>query len=127
MVPRGAAGATFATVDVATVTVTSFETTARVGMYKKGKSPFGIEDMSGNVFEWVEDFVGPYPTDKGGKPLEEQVDPRGPQDGTERVVRGGGWNSLDLFWLRPTYRWSRPATKFRSHGIGFRCAAAPMG
>ncbi len=99
------------------------ETTARVGMYKKGKSPFGIEDMSGNVFEWVEDFIGPYPTEKGGKALEEQVDPRGPQDGAERVVRGGGWNSLDLFWLRPTYRWSRPATKFRSHGIGFRCAA----
>jgi formylglycine-generating enzyme required for sulfatase activity len=40
--------------------------------------------MHGNVWEWCSDRFGPYPD-------EEVVDPRGPEAGPGRVVRGGSW------------------------------------
>lgn len=100
--------------------------TSPVGSFPKGASQFGVEDMSGNVFEWVEDVYEPYPTKEKGVALTEQVDPQGPkfEKDSTRGVRGGAWNSVQLFWLRPTYRWSRPPW-YRTHGIGFRCAATP--
>ncbi len=48
---------------------------------------WGLYDVHGNVWEWCEDFFGPYPS----KP---QFDPRGPTNGTLRVMRGGGWQSI---------------------------------
>lgn len=47
---------------------------------------FGLFDMHGNVEEWCLDYYGPY----SGKT---EKDPRGPEKGTERVLRGGGWFS----------------------------------
>jgi len=48
----------------------------------KRVNPWGIYDLHGNVFEWVQDFHGPY---SGSS----QTDPRGPETGLYRVVRGG--------------------------------------
>jgi len=100
--------------------------TAPVGMFDAGASPFGVQDMSGNVFEWVEDVLAAYPAREKGVRSEELVDPHGPayEKDSERVVRGGAWNSIQTFWLRPTFRFSRPPW-YRTHGIGFRCAAPP--
>ncbi|MFT5680599.1 MAG: serine/threonine protein kinase [Myxococcota bacterium] len=57
----------------------------RVGM--KLPNDWGLQDMSGNVHEWVWDRGGPYP---GGP----QTDPTGPRHGVSRVLRGGGWRSI---------------------------------
>ncbi len=88
-----------------------FATTAPVGSFPKGASPFGLQDVVGNVWEWASDWYSPY----GPGAL---VDPTGGATGTERVLRGGAWNGSDPGWVRPTYRFkSQPS--LRSHGIGF--------
>lgn len=90
-----------------------FPTTAPVGSFPKGASPFELQDVVGNVWEWASDWYAPYTP-------EAQVDPTG-GTGTDRVLRGGAWNGGDPSWVRPTYRF-KSAPTLRSHGIGFRCA-----
>jgi formylglycine-generating enzyme required for sulfatase activity len=52
----------------------------------------GIYDMSGNVWEWVQDRAGSW---KGPKKYDSvlQVNPQGPSSGSHRVFRGGSWHS----------------------------------
>jgi formylglycine-generating enzyme required for sulfatase activity len=57
--------------------------TTAVGSY--GANGYGLYDMAGNVFEWTWDYWGEYAQIA-------QTDPRGPSLGSNRVVRGGGWN-----------------------------------
>jgi len=93
-----------------------FAATAPVGSFPKGRSRYGLDDVIGNVMEWVWDWDGPY-----AKTSEPAVDPKGPAEGTERVIRGGAWNAGHLVWVRPSFRFRfHPETK--SHAIGFRCA-----
>ena len=91
-----------------------FANTAPVGSFPKGASRYGIQDVVGNVWEWVADYYGPYKA-------EEQKEPKGPVEGTERVIRGGAWNGSFASWVRPTFRYKDAPAK-RSYGIGFRCA-----
>jgi len=92
-----------------------FPHTAPVGSFPRGKTMHGMDDMVGNVWEWVADYNAPYK--KGAR----VTDPKGPEKGEERGIRGGAWNGGDASWLRPTFRFSATPT-MRSHGIGFRCA-----
>ena len=91
-----------------------FQTTAPVGSFPKGASPFGLQDVVGNVWEWASDWYAPYTPGAS-------TDPTGAASGTERVLRGGAWNGGDPAWVRPTYRF-KSTPGLRSHGIGFRCA-----
>jgi formylglycine-generating enzyme required for sulfatase activity len=91
-----------------------FATTAPVGSFPKGDSPFGLHDVVGNVWEWTSDWYGPY----GSEP---ESDPKGAASGELRGMRGGSWNGSEAAWVRPTYRFMAPPV-LRSHGIGFRCA-----
>jgi eukaryotic-like serine/threonine-protein kinase len=91
-----------------------FVVTAPVGSFPEGASPYGPEDMAGNVWEWVADWWDSYRADV-------QTDPVGPAAGTRRVIRGGAWNSTSTRWVRATFRSMAEPTR-RAHGIGFRCA-----
>jgi eukaryotic-like serine/threonine-protein kinase len=91
-----------------------FANTAPVGSFPRGASRYGVQDVVGNVWEWVADWYGPY-----GK--EEETAPTGPHEGDEKIIRGGAWNGAYPAWVRPTFRYKDSPAK-RSHGIGMRCA-----
>lgn len=88
-----------------------FAETSPVGSFPRGASPFGIEDMAGNVYEWCFDFYGPY----RGK---ERVNPRGPDAGQKRNYRGGSWKSR-VSSLRATARHTN-MPEYSSNDVGFR-------
>jgi formylglycine-generating enzyme required for sulfatase activity len=80
------------------------EGTRPVGERPAGRSPYGVLDMAGNVWEWVADGPGP------------------PEAGAEkRVVRGGGYFCESADHLRTTFRADAPAHR-TSPDVGFRCA-----
>ena len=89
--------------------------TALVGSYPLGASPYGVLDMSGNVWEWVSDW---FSTDYyANSPYQ---NPLGPEIGSRRTIRGGSWWN-DIDGLRTPARASKnPDSK--SNTIGFRCA-----
>ncbi len=91
-----------------------FVGTAPAGSFAGGRSHYGLDDLAGNVWEWTADWSGPYAPAP-------QTDPKGPARGARRVLRGGGFNSDQARWLRPSHRWGDAPTA-RSHVYGFRCA-----
>jgi len=82
---------------------------------QKSANAWGLYDMLGNVWEWVEDWYGEYPE----KPM--MTDPRGPETGKTRVVRGGAWNNNDPSRIRGAFR-NRNEPWQSYVVIGFRCA-----
>jgi formylglycine-generating enzyme required for sulfatase activity len=95
-----------------------FANTAPVGSFPRGKSSWGIQDIVGNVWEWVADWYALY--DPASANLV-ATDPKGPANGDERVIRGGSWNGSMPAWVTPAWRFHTVPTN-RTHGIGFRCA-----
>lgn len=79
----------------------------------KKPNELGLYDMSGNVDEWVQDWMGDYTE-------EAQVNPTGPRTGTKKVFRGGAWQIIQ--------RWCRCATRAEDYDwvpvtfIGLRLA-----
>jgi formylglycine-generating enzyme required for sulfatase activity len=85
-----------------------------VGSYPAGASWCGAEDMVGNVWEWVADWYGPYPSGR-------QVNPTGPSSGVARVLRGSPWYVVEPGGLRSVLRnWEDPISTYDYWGL--RCA-----
>ena len=90
---------------------------APVGAHAPGRSPFGIYDLAGNAAEWVSDWYAE------GFAHNDVRDPKGPDSGTGRVIRGGGRfdppariSATKRFFANPDNR---------ADDVGFRCAADP--
>jgi formylglycine-generating enzyme required for sulfatase activity len=89
--------------------------TDHVGRRPLGQSPYGAMDMAGNVWEWVADwYAADYYRDA---PLR---DPKGPDSGSLRVIRGGCWESGSDS-LRVSCRKPVVAGTW-AYNVGFRCA-----
>ncbi len=87
-----------------------------VGSFEEGKSSYGLYDMAGNVYEWVNDWYLAYPgSDYNDEDFGEKY----------KVSRGGGWGGIGHYPLEIHYR-----TSFRFNippqaaynDLGFRCA-----
>jgi formylglycine-generating enzyme required for sulfatase activity len=81
---------------------------------QKPANAFGLYDMLGNVWQWVADWYGPYPSGA-------QTDPSGAVSSQYRSLRGGSWGSATKL-VRASYRgWVEP--EHRGGKLGIRCAA----
>jgi formylglycine-generating enzyme required for sulfatase activity len=91
--------------------------TTPVGQFEKGKSPFSVYDMAGNVFQWTFDWFKPYPNNQ-------HLD--NPNYGeTHKVLRGGSFYDCSYYKCGPSFQaFNRIALlpKTVSVSIGFRCA-----
>jgi formylglycine-generating enzyme required for sulfatase activity len=90
--------------------------TEPVGSYPRGKSPYGLYDMSGNVWEWVDSFYLPHP----GNNIN-----RGEYGTDKRVLKGGSWFdclSYGCGLSAPTFNRSFFTPEVRNNSFGFRCA-----
>jgi formylglycine-generating enzyme required for sulfatase activity len=85
-----------------------------VGSKPGGASWVGAYDLSGNIWEWVNDWYGSYSAGQ-------QTNPQGPVSGDYRVLRGGSWGHLNPYNLRGAHR-SGADPSVVDISIGFRCA-----
>jgi len=97
--------------DVAWLRETSGGTTHPVGSLVP--NALGLYDMNGNVYEWMWDWYGPYPSIA-------ETDPAGPSEGTTRVRRGGCRN-CQAWYVTATFR-NGFNPEARTGGIGLRLA-----
>jgi formylglycine-generating enzyme required for sulfatase activity len=91
--------------------------TSKVGSFEAGKSPYGVYDMAGNVWEWVGDWY----SETYYKSSISSSNPQGPDFGRAHVARGGSWSRGESH-IRTTNRVNYSPTYY-NFDIGFRCAS----
>jgi formylglycine-generating enzyme required for sulfatase activity len=89
--------------------------TTPVGDYDSGKSPYGVYDLAGNVWEWVNDWHSDtyFQTSPSSNP-------QGPAVGEERIMRGGSWNNVAYNVRSANRNHYDPSNAYFT--FGFRCS-----
>jgi len=100
---------------------TGLRETSAVGCFPAGISPFGIEDLSGNVWEWTRSIYKGYPYPEQGGKRQQQENLKAVGD---RVLRGGSFGDFRSF-VRCAFRnGSGPGP--RGGYFGFRIVVSPL-
>ncbi|MFT4606263.1 MAG: sulfatase activating formylglycine-generating enzyme [Rhodothermales bacterium] len=100
--------------DASRANVVDSEGTTTVGSYPGGVSWAGAHDLSGNVMEWVSDWLT---LDYYQPTL--MTDPQGPASGRIKIEKGGWWGS-NPFVARAAYHHFEDPPVYQDHHIGFR-------
>ena len=90
-------------------------TLKKVHSLPEGQSASGVFQLSGNVREWTQDW---YDAEYYANSPEKN--PKGPETGILKVIRGGSWRSFDSDLRVPSR--GKGGFALKTHGIGFRCA-----
>lgn len=93
-----------------------FGDTTPVGSFEEGKSPYGVYDMSGNVWEWTSTWYKAYP---GNKTKSESYGER------YKTLKGGSWFDCSFYKCgisAPVFNRAFFAKKVKNDSFGFRCA-----
>jgi len=104
---------------------TGIGTTSAVGLFPGGASPYGVLDLSGNVWEWTASLWGPDVFNPAFKYPYNPADGREDQDAgndVARVLRGGAFNYPSRL-VRCSYRYRYDPTN-RVRNLGFRVVLA---
>jgi formylglycine-generating enzyme required for sulfatase activity len=98
--------------DLANVGAAGLRATVPVGSFPSGASPYGVEDMAGNVWEWTASWYQAYP----GNAVENRF------FGEKfRVIRGGDWYETPQFFASFNRNSTDPHAE-ANPDLGFRCA-----
>ena len=95
--------------------------TTPVGAFEGGKSPFGLYDMTGNVWEWTESWYQPYP---GTRRITENYGEK------YKVLKGGSWWDCSFYKCgisAPVFNRSFFHPRTKNESFGFRCASDVKG
>jgi formylglycine-generating enzyme required for sulfatase activity len=107
--------------DCANYATTGINTTSAVGCFPHGASPYDVEELSGNVWEWTRSLEGayPYPVRRAARAKREDLQA---SEDASRVLRGGAfWAGLQR--VRCAVR-SGDVARVADYDIGFRVALA---
>jgi len=91
------------------------EMVSAIGNRELGRSPYGVHDLAGNLYEWVADWY-----DESVYTTQPTINPRGPAEGTMKGQRGGSYINSP-YRLRSAFRTKSDPTEHAPH-VGFRCA-----
>jgi formylglycine-generating enzyme required for sulfatase activity len=79
---------------------------------------FGLYDMHGNVAQWCQDRFGKYPQHR-------VIDPQGPKDGGNRILRGGSWEDGPATSRSAARGWASAEIRTESGTVGVRLCFFP--